>query len=229
MREFYDIQKLRISTDNRLKRMPESEVLASASTDFDKNEAILQKKIKPELKNYPIYRRFLAGITGCGPLLSGCLISEIGKTHKNGQGIAAFPNPSKIIKYAGIGPREIYSNHKFNWFLKMSFLGEQKLVDQFIMHRHPFGYPRYLELKESMRIKHPEKLIINGKTRFSDAHISNMAKKEVANIFLTNLWSKWRTLEGLPVINIYAQDVLGHTNIVKNPDVWIDKEEKLID
>lgn len=230
VREFYDLQKLRIATSNRLLKVPESDLLKSITADLERHEDMLQKRIKPELLNFEIYRKFLIGITGCGPLMSGCIITELGKQHRAAKGIAAFENPSKIVMYAGLAPRHVYKekhNYKYNWFLKLSLLGEQKLVDQFIMHKHKFGYHKYLELREASKIKHPEKTVVDGKTMWNDGHLSNMAKKELAVIFLTNVWNKWRTLEGLPVVEPYVKAYMHHPDVVWNPDVWIDHPERL--
>lgn len=234
VREFYDLQKLRVATSNRLERFksdPDAlKVMEHLFADLEKHEAALELKVKQAIRGVSIYRRFLSGITGCGPLLSACLVSEIGRIHKEGEGIAAFSKPSKLIKCMGIAPREAYADHKYNWFLKSKILGEQGLIDQFILHRHGFAYDKYVELKAHMRNKYPEKSKRDdGKWQHNDGHIHNMAKKELANMFLIHLWQKWRTLEGLPVTNPYVQAILGHSGIVSDPNVWIDKPDKLLE
>jgi hypothetical protein len=43
----------------------------------------------------------------------------------------------------------------------------------------------------------------------SDNHIKNMSIRYMLKIFLLDLWSKWRELEGLPVSSPYEEDKLG--------------------
>jgi hypothetical protein len=43
----------------------------------------------------------------------------------------------------------------------------------------------------------------------SDNHIKNMSIRYMLKIFLLDLWSKWRELEGLPVSAPYEEDKLG--------------------
>lgn len=66
------------------------------------------------------------------------------------------------------------------------------------------GYKRlYNLLKEVERTKHPEKIKVGKKILYSDGHIHNMAIRKVMKIFLSNLWIKWRELEGLEVTAPY--------------------------
>jgi hypothetical protein len=239
VRTFYDLQKLRIQTSNRVKTLEEEKdddsisgslLMQNIKNRLESFEQELEGKIRPQLKEIKIYNEYLRGIKGCGPLLSASIVSEIGRLHVGGEGIAAFDNPSKLIKYSGVGPREIYKDHKYNWFLKMTLLGEQKLIDQFILHKHKNAYDRYLRLKEIMRTKYPEKIVDEkGKTKYNDGHISNMAKKELANMFLIHLWQVWRKFENLEVKQPYVQSVLQHQNIITDPfEFWVDKPNMLV-
>jgi hypothetical protein len=186
------------------------------------NELRFQNRIKEDLKGIKIYDKWLSRIKGIGPLMAGCIVSEVGREHKEGKGIGAFSTISKLWYYAGIAPRSVYQKeHNFNWFLKMTLLGEQKVIDQFILHKHPFGYGFYISEKEELRRKHPEKIVVEGKTKFNDGHLANMAKKELAAIFMSHLWLKWRTLEGLPLSKPYSEQILQHSHIYSDPDVWV--------
>jgi len=83
VRFFYDLQKLRIQTDNRstsdtadLEKDDQS-YLAIAGTTLNQLEKDVLREISKLLKGVPIYETFLKDVSGIGPTLSGVIISEI--------------------------------------------------------------------------------------------------------------------------------------------------------
>lgn len=50
------------------------------------------------------------------------------------------------------------------------------------------------------------------------AHVHARAKRRTVKVFLSHLWEKWRTLEGLPVCDPYAIEHLGHAHKLIPPE-----------
>lgn len=78
------------------------------------------------------------------------------------------------------------------------------LTECMIKAQTPGYVDLYYEEKKYLREIHPEKLIINGKTKYNDGHINDMAKRKMRKEFLKNLWLTWREMEGLPVSEEYV-------------------------
>jgi len=84
------------------------------------------------------------------------------------------------------------------------------------------GYRRlYDEIKIIERRKHPEKIVINGQTFYNDGHIHNMTTRKVVKIFLSHVWTTWRTLDGLEVTKPYESQILNHSIV----EPFVDKVE----
>jgi hypothetical protein len=84
------------------------------------------------------------------------------------------------------------------------------------------GYRRlYDEIKITERRKHPEKIVTNGKTTYNDGHIHNMTMRKVVKIFLSHIWTRWRTLDGLEVTKPYESQILNHSIV----EPFVDKVE----
>lgn len=137
--------------------------------------------------------------------------------------IEKFSTVSKLWRFAGWAVidgkaerNQMGEKSHFNRKLKSIcwLIGEQ-----FIRQQTP-GYAEiYYDEKARLRQKYPEKIKVNGKWKYNDGHLHNMAKRKMIKIFLQHVWVKWRECEGLPVSNPYVQDILGHTNIIGPDDV----------
>ena len=89
--------------------------------------------------------------------------------------------------------------------------------DQFIKQQTPLYVDLYYSEKERLRRIYPEKIVENGKTKYNDGHLHNMARRKAVKIFLSHLWVIWRGLEELPISEPYAAQILSHTNIIPPP------------
>lgn len=78
---------------------------------------------------------------------------------------------------------------------------------------------RYDEQRVEIRKKYPEKIVTNGKTKYNDGHVHNMAIHNIAQRLLSDIWVMWGECEGLPVKRSYAADIKGHSF----EDVVLDK------
>ena len=226
---YYDIQKLRIMTGNRIERYSnlfkiDPKLLGSVGeTHLDRYQLALEKAIvkelKQELPNYKIYA-WLRIQKGIGPILSAGLISWIGD-------ISRFSNISKLCAYAGQAPgQKRKRGEKSNWNTSLK-THCWKIGESFVKSK---GYYRekYLEFKADDKRKHPEEVKDGAKTLYTKGHIHMRAKRKTTKLFLSLLWAKWRELEGLPVTNPYSEDILKHSGIddPSKPEELIEKKKE---
>lgn len=175
--------------------------------------------LKSVLQDYPIWTEFMEKVTGCGPAMAGVIISEI-DIHK-----AKYP--SSLWMYAGLdvapngegrsrkadhlidreylsreGKVETKKSITFNPFLKTKLTGV--LAGSFIKvgaekSKYAKAYYDYRNRLEN----HP---VHKEKTR---GHRHNMALRYIVKLFLIDLHTEWRTLEGLPTSVPYHEAKLG--------------------
>lgn len=101
---YYDFQKLRIATNNRLALYDkfglltplQSAELSARVQELKATEGKVVKLIRSELKGVPIYVQYLKGVKGIDAAMGGGLVAWIDDP-------ARFSNPSKLHKYAGYG------------------------------------------------------------------------------------------------------------------------------
>lgn len=89
------------------------------------------------------------------------------------------------------------------------------LGNSFIKQQTPVYIDLYYKEKTRLRTVHPEKIKINGRWKYNDGHLHNMAMRKMRKVFLAHLWVKWRESEGLPVSRPYVIEILGHTGYVE--------------
>ena len=168
------------------------------------------------LKEYPIYTEFLKGVRGVGPVISAIIISEI-DIHK-----ATYP--SSLWRYAGldVGPDGLGRSKRkehlitveytakdgstktklsitYNPFLKTKLMGV--LAPSFLKSKSSYS-EFYYNYKNRLQ-NHP---VHKEKTK---GHIDAMSNRYMIKRFLVDLYTKWRTLEGLPVSQEYSIAKLG--------------------
>ena len=94
--------------------------------------------------------------------------------------------------------------------------------DQFIKQQTPIYVDIYYSEKERIRRDCPEPIPNPDEnsrwpTINTDSHVHRKARRKMVKIFLSHLWLIWRDLEGLPVSKPYAEQILGHSNIIPPP------------
>lgn len=97
------------------------------------------------------------------------------------------------------------------------------VVDSFIKQRTPVYRDYYDKQKAEYRIKYPEKIKVNGKTKYNDGHINTMAIRKTAKLWLQHLWVVWRTEEGLPVTKPWVFIHAGHIDYIEPPNYDVSK------
>lgn len=92
-------------------------------------------------------------------------------------------------------------------------------VEQFVK-QGDFYKQYYKECKENYMNRPDLKAEMEGRKggiSKGTAHIDAMARRKVAKLFLSHLWTEWRQLEGLPVTSPYAFGILGHKDYIEPP------------
>lgn len=145
------------------------------------------------------------------------------------------------------GKAEAHNEH-FCRKLKSLMLGPKMIVDQFVLHHTPVYRDQYDAEKARLKRLHPDPqcnkcnavaelkgqswTCLNGckidngfKVRHTPIHLDKMARRKVAQLFLSHLWLVWREYEGLPVTMPWIlREGTGHTTFIEPPRV-----EDLID
>ncbi len=173
------------------------------------------------LNGIPIWEEFLKGVTGCGPAMSGVIISEL-DIHK-----AEYP--SSFWKYCGIdvsnanknGERTGRTNQKHH-LVDVEYTDK----DGEVATRKSITYNPFVKTKIvgvlggclMKQNKHYKKIYDDYKNRLQNTprhaektplHIHNMSNRYMIKRFLVDLHLKWRALEGLKVNSEYSEGKLG--------------------
>ncbi len=169
------------------------------------------------LMDFPIYTKYLKGVKGIGPAIAGVIISEIDITRAR--------HPSSLAQYAGLGVEaDGRGTSKRKEHLKTIPYTDK---DGHPAERQGITYNPFLKTKlmgvcASSFIKQSEspwrQIYLNCKTRYENepawaertkGHRHNAAMRYMIKQFLIELYTKWRTLEGLPVSEPYHIAKLG--------------------
>jgi hypothetical protein len=186
---------------------------------LETEEKTMGTQLGNALKDFPIYTEFLEDVKGCGPLMSGVIISEID--------IYKAKYPSSVHLYSGLdvapdgrgrsrrkehlveteyvdaeGEIKTKKGITFNPFLKTKLIGV--LGSSFLRSKSKYAdiYYNYKHRLENHK-DHKEK---------SKGHIHNMAVRYAVKRFLIDLHMKWRELEGLEVSQPYEVAKLGYNH-----------------
>lgn len=233
---YYDIQKLRIATSNRLSMYGKLDVLTPIQaaklqeivSDLKADEGKLLGQIHDELKAIPVWQ-WLKTVKGIGPAMAGGLVGWIDDISKS-------PHPSSLWRYAGLHVEEGKAPRRkrgekapWSWRLKTHMW---KVVKQLLQAGNPFYRGYYDQYKAyevgkcehgGLRIVPSASLPTKGGKKYepegviSVGHVDNRAKRKVAKLLLAHVWHVWREMEGLPTGPAYAAK-LGHE--VVPPPNW---------
>ncbi|MCP4204229.1 MAG: IS110 family transposase [bacterium] len=229
----YDLQKLRIQSGNRTSAGVDTIELDEAdrvfvgklSTGLEAVEKDALKEVKRLLKCEPIWNAWIKNQKGVGPTMGGVLIAYI-NVHR-------APTVSSVWKYCGLAVVNGQSDRRrkgekcgYNPFLKAKMV--EVLAGCLIKAKSPWkdiydgrkNRRRNQLLDECMacagtgKIKGAVCLNCKGKGGpapwgKSDAHRERDARRVMVKLFLAELHTTWRTLEGLPVRPSYAEEYLG--------------------
>jgi len=229
-RVFYDYQKERLALDGRLgikkdgevkNGVPEKDMTMlltllqrkDGTFDADGNciipglaqlEEQTAKDLAKEVHKHPLWKHFLSQVKGCGETMAAVIISEFD--------IYKAPTVSNLWSFAGLAPgkdRRVKGQKcPHNRFLKAKLCGV--LGPSFLKSNSPYRehYDNMRHRLESldwgMASKNP-----TDKKRPKAGHQHKAATRYMIKMFLKDLYVAWRTLEGLPVREPYAEEYLG--------------------
>ena len=217
-RAYYDYQRERIGLDGRLgqkkdgtikKGIPErDEVILMSLMERRETcmamEEKLFKDIAKMVKTHPLWKHFFSTVKGCGEAMAAVIITEFD--------INKAPTVSNLWSFAGLAPgkdRKVKGQKcPYNQFLREKLCGV--LGSSFLKCASPYSEFYYdmkhrLESKDwGMASKNP-----THKDRPKAGHQHKAANRYMVKQFLKDLYVAWRTLEGLPVREPYAEEYLG--------------------
>lgn len=195
-------------------------VLVDQYLSLEQQEDKQFSRLKNVLKDFPVYNEFLVTVHGVGPAMAGVIVSEIN--------IHAAQYPSSLWKYAGLdvvaadgkgrsrkkehleeseyinkdGETATKRGITFNPFLKTKLVGV--LGSSFIKQSATKCQYRKIYDDYKHRLEH-----MPAHADKSKGHRHNMAVRYAVKRFLADLYTAWRTLEGLPVATEYSEGKLG--------------------
>jgi len=198
--------------------------LLSQYTQLEASEKTQFTRLKSILMEYPVFVKFLNDVKGIGPAMGGVIISEF-DIHK-----AQYP--SSMWKYAGLdvahdgqgrsrrkehqideeyvdkdGEIQTKKSITFNPFLKTKLIGV--LGSSFLRAGKNTYSKIYADYKNRLA-NHP------AHKEKSKGHRHNMAIRYMIKRFLVDLYTAWRTIEGLPVALEYSEAKLN----IKHRAAW---------
>ncbi len=190
----------------------------------------MEKQIQKKLKSEPLWELYLKGIKGCGPMMAAVILTRFD--------IHIAETVSKMWQFSGMNPGLVPGKVKegdetvttddmvrgdqrtsgylrpFNSFLKSKLLGV--LGPSFLKCKSPYSKIYY---DEKNRLENSDVLVSErvkgGKVKmvaWKDAtllHRHFAANRKMVKEFLKDLYSNWRTIEGLSVRVPYAEEYLG--------------------
>lgn len=134
------------------------------------------------------YIRLFDDIKGVGNVTVAEVVSEIGNINR-------FPTQSKFMSYVFGYNGNNHCNHN----LKIRFLMS---VDNMLKSKNEKYSKLYHDYKEQLKLKHPEKIKLDGKTKYNPNHLTNLTRRrvarEIAKLFYKRLKEYSEKDSGIP-------------------------------
>lgn len=135
------------------------------------------------------YIRLFEDVKGIGNVTVAEVVSEI-------RNINRFPTQSKFMSYCFGYNGTNHCNHN----LKIRFLMS---VDNLLRCGNERYSKLYHDYKEQLKLKHPEKIKVDGKTKYNPNHLTNLTRRrvarEVAKLFYRRLKEYSEKDSGIPM------------------------------
>lgn len=206
------IQKSRIAFSNRVSALESGADNGHAATlelmqrwkdKFQELEKEVDKDIARLAKDLPIIQHMIE-VKGVGPLLSAKVVSMID--------IERASTVSALWRYCGYavinGEREkLTKGEKSHYNIRLKTTC-YLVASSFLKSGSP-----YRDVYDSAREYYEVKQL-----DWTKGHKHNAAMRKMTKMWLSHLWTTWRTIEGLPVTDPYVQDKLGHDHIISPQD-----------
>jgi hypothetical protein len=199
------IQKSRIAMGNRLAAIESGRDEADDKTaamiekwlqKFAEMEHQLDADIRQATDNYPIIDHMIA-VKGLGEMLAAKLIATID--------IERADSVSALWRYCGYavidGERERPKKGE-----KLHYNKTAKTVCYLIGSSFLRSGSPYRKVYDNAKIYYQA-----NRPEWTKARIHNASMRKMIKVFLSHLWERWRTLEGLPTRGLYVNEYLGHS------------------
>lgn len=237
---YWDVQKVRISVNNRLDSMIEED--QNILNPLDQLEKYIAKQVRIEVRKNPFWDYWLKTVKGIGEIYAAQLISLItGQKHtsecqakrdayyskkEKGEGkrdqsyecdcppmeIERFPYISSLWKYAGL--------HVVDGKAARRRKGQK--VDWNPRLRstcYNIGKSFVINTKGPYR-QHYDRFKAEDTEKhpgLSKGHLDARARRKTVKLFLSHLYLKWYELKGLTPTQPYVEEVLEHRHIIPPP------------
>ncbi len=214
-RHFIDSMKARIACEQRLRQRVIGQLYITSDGIFPEggiekafdalkaNDKVLAALVEEEktreremlkaLKAFDVYGQVFEPIVGVGPRIAARLIDAIGD-------IRRFDSADKLVQFCGVGFMQdkegniVAQRRRAGLVANWHGDARQALVlcmDQWNRRPDSVWGAQFRTNKEHFRRQHPEKVQIDGKWRYTDAHIHKMAGWRTANEFVRYLFGEW--------------------------------------
>lgn len=165
---------------------------------FQALEDEVTKEIARGVRDHEMWP-WLQKVKGIGPGLAGILVAHID--------IERADSISALWRYAGQGVTDGKRDRPTKG-QKLVYNADLKRAcylvgTSFLRSGSPYR-KEYDEAKEYYQANRPD---------WTAGHIDMAARRKMVKLFLSHLWTEWRTIRGLPVREPYAMQVLGHDGV----------------
>lgn len=164
---------------------------------FDDLESEAEKDIAKLVKREPIVQE-LTALRGIGPLLAAKMVAMID--------IHRAESVSALWRYSGYGVTNGQRDRPTAG-VKLNYNSRLKTTLYLVAGSFLKCGSPYRAIYDSSRAYYEA-----NRPEWTKAHQHQAALRKMIKIFLSHLYVRWRTLEGLPVRAPYVHDKLGHTS-----------------
>ncbi len=217
-RHFIDSMKARIACEQRLRQRVIGAIYTTADGIFPEGgiekafdalkasdkvlvalteeEKLRERDLMKALKGFDVFGKVFEPIVGVGPRIAARLIDAIGD-------IRRFDSADKLVAFCGVhltkdkDGNNVFPRRRAGVVANWHGDARQALylcMDQWNRRPDSDWGRRFRENKAHFRRQHPEKVQIDGKWRYTDAHIHKMAGWRTANEFVRWLYGEWWTV-----------------------------------
>lgn len=213
-------------------------VLVDYYIGLEKQEEKAFRQLVNLLDDIPIYRDYLSKVVGVGPAMAGVIIAKF-DVHKarhvssmwkfagldvgpDGRGRSRRQEHLVEREYTNkAGDAATRMSVTYDPWLKTKLMGV--LAGSFLRSGSPWrkSYDNYKHRLTTDPSREKVTVVEWKKRRkagedvgrlWTPGRINNAAKRYMVKQFLADLWTTWRTMEGLPVTAPYHEAVLGHVH-----------------
>ncbi|MEK7162614.1 MAG: transposase, partial [Patescibacteria group bacterium] len=162
-------------------------------TTLIEEEAVRERELKKVIQKLPIWKELFEKIEGCGEVLAAGIVAAAGD-------IRRFATPAKLKAYLGVHllPDGSFPRKRLGKVANWKNEGRQALFllsEQFNYRPDSEWGKKLRKFKQNYRARHPKVVEVEGKKRYTDAHIHKTGRWRTLTRFVERLWKDWTKLE----------------------------------